>query len=421
MFAGLTQAQRRSADPNETIKADGNETELAEQKKHLQRKQRVEIKKARKTKARWRQLKPGMTEEQVQKILGKPKLIQSGSDECVWFYQDLPVSNAKPSFGFRQKEKEQEVKDRYEAVVEKIGLSYFGGVKNGIVFFEAKSIACLSEAEQRSKFLQKLCKEDVAYLIHEEHLKPQVQIECKILDKYNEYIPASFKQERRPPLSHESCRGSVACLIKEEEEKRDKAIAKEKAKCEKAIAKQEEARLFNRKQKRANDMIINKEEIRDNTINRILVRYEAAVKKAYQEYDRRLKNLRHDMRSPVFALRFFNQPDLDRFDELSANIKQTRIKLERQVDRWKKPLMWRKLKIGMTVIQVHALLGEPERSETNVEGRREHYGAVSGHGELYFPAHSDLEEYLDSWIEPFWPAVEKSLHDENGSDTKPKD
>ena len=36
----------------------------------------------------------------------------------------------------------------------------------------------------------------------------------------------------------------------------------------------------------------------------------------------------------------------------------------------------------MTVKQVHALLGEPEKSKTDAEGTREYYGDAAGHGEV---------------------------------------
>ncbi len=138
---------------------------------------------------------------------------------------------------------------------------------------------------------------------------------------------------------------------------------------------------------------------------------EAAVEKAEKDYDRRVKKLRRSPPPPV--LRFFNQPDWEQCEDILANKKPLRIQ-EKPIENWKRPLNWRRLKINMTVNRAHAILGEPERREESVEGRREYYGDVSGHGKLYFVARSDLKEYLDSWVEPFWPRVEQqSLQDMN--------
>jgi len=42
---------------------------------------------------KWRSLRKGMTENQVQKILGLPILIQGCSDSAIWYYQYLPEPN----------------------------------------------------------------------------------------------------------------------------------------------------------------------------------------------------------------------------------------------------------------------------------------------------------------------------------------
>ncbi len=43
---------------------------------------------------KWRSLRKGMTKKRVQKILGKPMLVQGGSDSAIWYYQDLPGLNS---------------------------------------------------------------------------------------------------------------------------------------------------------------------------------------------------------------------------------------------------------------------------------------------------------------------------------------
>ena len=160
---------------------------------------------------------------------------------------------------------------------------------------------------------------------------------------------------------------------------------------------------------------------RDTAIKRKQTRYETNIKKADKRYNAKVKHLTLATRSPVFILKSFNQPDWGRCKDMLVNKKARRIKERptRLVEKWKTPVRWRKLKINMTVKQVHALLGEPEKSKTDAEGTREYYGDAAGHGELYLSTRSDLKEYLDSWTEPFWPAVEKSLLAENKSGAKP--
>jgi len=313
IFAGFTLAQTESAKPGDVAKTDSNEIELARQKKHLQLQKQLMLK-------RWRRLKPGMTEKQVQKILGKPKLIQGGSDECVWFYQFLPVS--------------------------------VGGVKDGCVFFEAKSLDSLIK-EGKAK-LDKIIAEERARCGSAIVME---QTRCK----------NAIKQIMARPPANEAMRRM-----------RDTAIATHKA-------------------------------MRDNAIAQHEIRRNIAITRAESKYKGQVKRLRDRPLSPVFVLSSFNHPDWGRFEELLANKKPGGIKPSGPIDKWKMPLSWRKLRINMKPGQVHALLGEPERIKTSVEGRREYYGDISGHGELYFTARPDLEEYLDSWIEPFWPAVEKEL------------
>jgi len=115
IFIGFTEARAGGPVHSKQDKRGSNQIELARQEREVQRKKNILLKK-------WRQLKPGMTEKQLQKFLGRPKLIQSSSDESVWFYQDVPVS-----------------------------LSDLKWVDYGIVVFEAKSIRDLIE-EEKARF-----------------------------------------------------------------------------------------------------------------------------------------------------------------------------------------------------------------------------------------------------------------------------
>jgi outer membrane protein assembly factor BamE (lipoprotein component of BamABCDE complex) len=385
LLLSFTHAETDSNEPNGVATTKDILTKSAEQKRSLWKQEQTEIRKVRQIKAKWNQLKSGMTEKQVQAILGKPKLIQGGSHECIWFYQDLPISNGMQ-------------------------------VKDGIVVFRSRSIACLDEAEQRSEFLQNLSKGSVVSLIEEECIALQYEIPSALLYPSPDPVVRELRElpknkySTRPQLSHQLCQGSGGCLIRDEEEKRDKAVEKEKVKCEKAIAKQLEKRRNNLEAQRNNDAILDDLEQRQMTIREIERRYEATVKREYKKYYKRLKILRRNPRFPIFALKLFNQPDWERFNELSIKQKPSRTKVEKPIDKWKEPKRWRKLlKINMKPVQVVAILGEPEKTETDVDGTTFYYANISGYGELVFSAESDLGDHLNSWTEPFWPAIEDSL------------
>ncbi len=343
VFAGFTQTHTANAASRVAAKPENNQIELAKQKKDLEFQKQETIKS-------WRQLKEGMTQKQVRRILGKPKLIQGGSHECIWFYQDLPVSNAQTNFRFREGGKKQKVKNRYGEVIQRIGISSVGGVKHGLVFFEAKSLDT---------------------------------------------------------------------LIMEERAKSDRAIAKEQAKRDKDVASYRVPQIRNFGGPWHDPPDAAERRARGTDI--IKKRCKVVVEKLEKGYNRRVKKLSDSPRSPILVLRFFNQPDWERFDDLLAGKELSRVSLEKPIDKWKAPLQWRKLKINMPPKKIHLLLGEPERSETNIEGKRTYYGDVPGHGKLSFRVASDFNEYLDSWIEPFWPVVEKSLHTDKKSHAKVED
>lgn len=365
LFASFAQAQTESAEPNEAAKADSNEIELARQKNRLELQEQREIKK-------WRELKPGMTEKQVQKLLGRPQLIQGGSDECIWFYQDLPVSNVE-------------------------------NVEYGIVCFEAKSVESLT-AEEGAKRKQAI--EEAEAQRNKAIAKEHEDYE-KLIEKRREKAIATRKVPKR--------RGTTVIIHRTPES--DKATATPK------VPKPSTPMVVHKRSKPTVSRNAPKRDLaerRDKLIKRKETRYETYVKRAEDNYNTQVKRLTLAPRSPVFILKSFNQPDWDRCEDILAKRRPLRIG-ERPTEEWKMPLRWRKLKINMTVKQVHVLLGDPERTKTNVQGRKEYYGNVPGHGELLFASRSDLKEYLDSWVEPFWPAVERqSLQDLNEPSNRPE-
>lgn len=363
-FAGFAQAQTESAEPNEAAKVNSNEIKLARKKNRLELRKQREIKK-------WRKLKSDMTEKQVQKLLGRPKLIQGGSDECVWFYQDLPVSNAE-------------------------------SVEYGIVCFEAKSVESLIAKEAAKR------KQAIA--------EAAAQRDKAIAKEHKDYEKLTEKRDKRATATHKVPKRRRTTRITHGAPESDKATATRKVPKPSTPTVHKHSKPTVSRNAPERDLA----ERRNKLIKRKETRYETYVKMADDSYNTQVKRLMLAPRSPVFILKSFNQPDWDRCEDILAKRRPLRIG-ERPTEKWKRPLRWRKLKINMTVKQVHVLLGEPEKTETNVQRTKEYYGSVPGHGELLFASRSDSEEYLDSWIEPLWPAVEKTLHAESELETNSKD
>lgn len=385
-FTGFAQAQTNGAELRKAAKAESNEIELARQKKHLQFQKELKIK-------RWRQLKVGMTEKQVQKILGRPKLIQAGSHECVWFYQDIPLSNALVKYIYE--------KDSMGRTVREIGISNVGEAKHGIVLFEAKSLGSLIDEEETKR------DRAIAEIKEEREKRDRA-----IRDGDRAFRAIGEAEQARGPWGRRSAtydRKAIEAIAKAEQAR---AEAEQAAKRNRGRGRRQ---IRSRDERRPQRATRSRHETRDEIPAR--QRRENSYKtvsptKVENYYSMQVKRLKESPRSPVFELRFFNQPDWNRFEALLAKKKPQTIKSEKPMDKWKNPPRWKKLlKINMTVQQVRALLGEPERSQSGVGGKTSYYGNIPGHGELYFSARSDLGDYLDLWIEPFWPAVEKSLID----------
>lgn len=72
-----------------SVYANANDPNVADKAYNRRIRQRVFVE----TK-KWRSLRAGMDERRVLKILGKPKLIQGGSDISIWHYQHLPGPNS---------------------------------------------------------------------------------------------------------------------------------------------------------------------------------------------------------------------------------------------------------------------------------------------------------------------------------------
>jgi len=376
----FAQAQGQEAQGG-SAEADSNQIEVQRQSRRLRLRKRAAVKK-------WGQLTPGMSQEQVRKILGRPRLAQGGSDKCIWFYQELPESNARRNPG--------------------VGLAAFGGARAGVVFFETKSVDSLIE-EERTKLDEAILEAQAARdktterayekcddAITEETAKADRTIADREREDEQETLEYYEKTSRRwtwrgryrarAKYNHALIENKInnAATI----EHRDRTIARHKSR-------------------------------RDSLIKLVEARYESNVQKAQDSYDMRTRRLRQGQRSLVFELMFFNPPDWEHYE--GGPTSRRRVRIGRAAEKWQRPLNWRRLKVNMPAERVHEILGQAQRSEMKMQKIKEYYGDVAGHGELHLSSGPGLKKYLDSWTEPFWLAVEESVPAESQSEAQSED
>lgn len=335
VFASFAEGQVTGSLKSEIRTADSNVTKLRKLEKYSQRRKQANVRK-------WRMLQRGMSMEDVRKLLGRPKLIQGGSHECVWFYQDVPLFDAKPHFEFQKGGEKKKIKNRYGTITKKIALSDIGGIRKGILLFEAKSLDTLIAEEE-------------------------VKLNAAILEKERKR-DEDIDSYRVPRVSYQG--GPW-----EEPPDKEKRLAKGRKSIEKWFA--------------------------------------TSVRSLEKSYTRRIRRLKEDLKTPVFILAFFNQSDWGRSEDPIK--KRTMGQINR--DKWRNSDNWKKLKVGVTMNYVHKLLGEPAKSDINMESSLHYYGDINGHGELCYTPNANTEDCLTSWVEPFWPHVTE----ESGeiSDRKP--
>lgn len=366
LFISFIQAQTNNNKPAEESEPTGIETKPARQKRRP--KPQLQIKK-------WGRLKEGRTEKQVLQILGKPILIQSSSDECTWFYQHLPNPNAEKKV-------------------------------NGTVTFKAKTLEQLIE-EEKTKHIENIKKLNKTYQTKRcedgdftvswttgSHCFYETNASYRYV-----YYPCDDPSLRCicPECRKYACRCNCPPKCDPNNLGRDPH-------CYSLPAIRVSRRCSDDRQ----------------AMMKKAIKYESQFKKLVNKYERTVKRLTDErgLRSPVFQLAAFNPPNWSQIEYLLTKENMCTITAQDAEDKWHLPHKWRKLKINMTVNQVHHLLGQPEKNEVNAQNRKEYYGDVSGYGELHFSARSNLEERLDSWTEPFWPMVKMSLSAENRADIK---
>lgn len=331
----LEQIQNETNNPNSSDVCDINVQGMNE----IQRLTKIHVKK-------WRTLKQGMTLSDVKKLLGDPKLSQASSHECFLFYQETPFFNAKPNFSYRTSSKQIIDKDRYGNITDKIGINDVGGVRNGVLVFEAKTI---------NEFIAEL---------HDE-CQQKVKKFTELFDKHDN-TKSDFRVQKH-----------VSGMSGSSLEARDAERANR-------LADAEDARKAADRKAAEN--------YRSNEIDKIK-----------NEYEGKIAVLKEDCnpRTPIYILKYFNQPDWNNMKMLlGKNItigNSNRLKEKQQVQ-----INWKKLQLNMTQQQVEKLLGQSTRFESNVQGTKLFYGSEAQCGELFLSPRSDSTERLTSWTEPFW-------------------
>jgi hypothetical protein len=132
------------------------------------------------------------------------------------------------------------------------------------------------------------------------------------------------------------------------------------------------------------------------------------MEKLYTKYKNDLKNGKTPI-SLEYIVADWKQPDEDCINESSDEGLGIGGVSINTVSKWQLVSNWRGLKKNMTEQQVYAILGKPETIETRKGKFSGTYGNVPGYGVISFEACSDLKARLRSWVEPFWPQVEKEL------------
>jgi hypothetical protein len=352
LFVGIAQIQGGSVSQDETASPNNSQDELVRQKK------RVEIRK-RAVRRKWGKLKVGMGESEVRKILGRPKLRQGGSDACVWFYQDLPVSIADQNI---------------------LGLA-------GMVLFEAKSLEFLideASAVYKEVISDAEIKRNGAIDRADERHERDVEQEKK---KYDDYSKQLQREDLKDQKRREGfLRWRWPWWRRSRERRAERALKKFDA---------ESAREDNIRRHR------DTRGAKKRQAERI---FESDLEIANERRGRRIKRLMSEPRSPEFQLKSFNEPNWDECEDLLVKDKEPLPK-KKPKEPWMMRVAWKRLKINMKASQAYGILGEPVKMETEGDESIAQYGDTAGSGELYLVSQSDGVERLDSWVEPFWPDV----------------
>jgi hypothetical protein len=149
-------------------------------------------------------------------------------------------------------------------------------------------------------------------------------------------------------------------------------------------------------------------------------RQEERLDKMYRSHEKKKKALLEGLapREPIYVVSEWSNPDLDNIADLVNKSEQNDDISFKPDKRWQVPVNWKKLKLNITDKQVHAILGEPDKSESN--GRRLvlSYGGVKGFGQIILTGRSDSSLCLDYWKEPFWDKELRTLTATSESDNE---
>jgi outer membrane protein assembly factor BamE (lipoprotein component of BamABCDE complex) len=198
----------------------------------------------------------------------------------------------------------------------------------------------------------------------------------------------------------------AASVIDEIYKSYDDTVLELKKEHEFLIEKMQRARNHNREQRLKYNNIINKEKSFQRVQKSIDERYSESLDNAEKDLHKQLKNIRKggNLQLLPLELNMILQPDWKKPKTLKKTNKMQKIKKAKE--KWLEPIRWRRLRMNMSLKQVHTIIGHPRESISDIKGTREYYGDVPGYGELLFSARDDLKTYLSFWIEPFWPDPE---------------
>jgi len=315
---------------------------------------------------KWGKLKAGMGENEVREILGKPKLRQGGSDACVWFYQDLPVSIADQN---------------------PLGLA-------GMVLFEAKSLESLID-EANAAYEKVISDAEIKY--NEAVGKVDERHERDVEREKEKYDELSRQFKREGLEDHLKGQKINRGLMRRRRWPWSRWRRSQRRNAER------ELRKFDAETARE-DNIRKHRDSSDTKKGQAEAVFESDLKRANKNRGIRIKRLMNAPRSPKFLLEFFNEPNWDECKDLLVKDKEPLPK-KKPKEPWMMQAAWKKLKINMKVSRAYNILGEPAGTETDGDETIARYSDTAGSGELYMVSQSDGVERLDSWVEPFWPDV----------------
>ena len=134
--------------------------------------------------------------------------------------------------------------------------------------------------------------------------------------------------------------------------------------------------------------------------------FSGRFKNLVADYEKITNRLTSDeiLRPLMLVLDHYNEPD---WDALLTIGEKKDIKTQNTWQLYQRN--WQKLRFNMAPRQVHAILGDPLKVETNISIIKEYYGDSTKYGMVCYTIRSStVGERLFSWVEPFWANDKKN-------------